>query len=445
MKIISKFSTFILIFLVAGTATGQESLSLDQSLRIARSQNLSLKRAALGEMLDKPNTQEAWGRFLPHFDFSFRFQQDKVTYETWPQDDGTVIKLANDSTKTNRDSNWNLAIEQWLFVGGRNYRNLKNNKLSIRVRELNYRNDLFLVRSSVTTAYCQAVGARKYLDLAKTVVHQRTLQREMAQIRFETGSVTKRDVLKADVDLGVARNDSLSAASAARRLVEILNLLVGFPLDTTYVLGDLPPIFEPIWDIDSLADLAISTRPDLNAADLNTKITRNDYLSAVGDHLPQLLFFMRYDKSQPSGPTQNFTVNPLNRNIHVELFGNWMLFDRYTKKLNRQRAKLNHKQAVISLEEMELEVRRQVRDEAESLLSLYYQNLVAHTNSKLAEETLKFEQERYRLGGATVIELGMAQILYIEALQSQINLESQFHIALGELEQAIGITLRTAG
>ena len=78
----------------------------------------------------------------------------------------------------------------------------------------------------------------------------------------------------------------------------------------------------------------------------------------------------------------------------------------------------------------------------DELKSIYYQNQVAHKNTELAAETYRFEEERYRLGSATKIELGNAHISFISARDDEIRLNTEFYIALGELEQATGMTLR---
>ena len=118
------------------------------------------------------------------------------------------------------------------------------------------------------------------------------------------------------------------------------------------------------------------------------------------------------------------------------------LFDRFTRSLKLQEAKVRNHQAKLSAFELDQNVRHQVRVASDQMISLYEQVQVAAQNSRWAEETLKFEQERYRLGSATVIELGAAQISFIQAKNDQIDLETQFYVALGELEMATGKVLR---
>jgi len=76
------------------------------------------------------------------------------------------------------------------------------------------------------------------------------------------------------------------------------------------------------------------------------------------------------------------------------------------------------------------------------LNSFYHQAEAAAQNAALAGETLAFERERYRLGSAGIIELGAAQVSYIQARSEQIRLESEFTAALGDLEKAVGKPLR---
>ncbi len=448
-----------LILLAALSITGYASsvsaqVTLDQCIQWGLERNPSLQRTTLEKQLDKPGAMAAWGQFLPSVYVGYGIDQSKYYSPTYVDADGKVVTLPYMVTTPDttivyevpegkrRNSSYFVTVEEILFDGGRNYLNLKNSSLVNRSRHSSIEHERFVLRSEITRAFAQAIAAQRRLELAAKVVDQRRLQLRLAETRFETGSVTKRDVLQAEVDLGRALSDSLSTVLERRRTFEELNILVDLPLDTSYSFAELPQPFKPDWDAETLTADAVKLRGDLRSAELAVMTTHNDHLAAKGDYLPSLTASYFNSRSEKSGADVAYTLKPSNRYSEVGLNLRWTLFDRFTRSLKLQEAKVRNQQAKLTAFELDQNVRHQVRVASDQMISLYEQVQVAAQNSRWAEETLKFEQERYRLGSATVIELGTAQISFIQAKNDQIDLETQFYVALGELELATGKVLR---
>ncbi|MBM3326315.1 MAG: hypothetical protein FJY65_04960, partial [Calditrichaeota bacterium] len=92
--------------------------------------------------------------------------------------------------------------------------------------------------------------------------------------------------------------------------------------------------------------------------------------------------------------------------------------------------------------ELKRALQRDVNAALERLQALYQQSIVSEQNARLAEQTLEFEHERYRLGSATQIEVNAAQLSYLQSQTENISIAAEFHIALSDLEQAVGLPLR---
>ncbi len=451
MPDVSLLKVILVITMIGSGTAGAEALTLEQCIEIGLKRNLALRRTALERELDAPASRAAWGQFLPSVSVGFSIDQSAYLNRTYINPDGTVVTLpfALDGRiipvqkGERRGSRYFVRAEELLFDGGRNYLNLKNTDLQQRLRRLAFENERLAVRSNVRSAYSNVVARRQQLALAVEVISQRRRQLELARLRFETGSVTRRDVLQAEVDLGRARSDSLQAVVDLRCARRDMNLLLGLPVDTTFEIAGLPPLFEPAWDADSLVNAALEQRLDLLSSRLSSSIMINDVHAAKGDFLPRLTAVLSHDRTEQSGSNVAFTLSPRNRFTSVGLTASWRMFDRFTRSLKVQEAKVKFRQSMIQTAESARLVRSRVLSALDRLKAIRRQAVVAVDNSRLARETLDFEQERYRLGSGTVIELGAAQVSYIQARSEQIRLETEFHIALGELEQAVGKALET--
>ncbi|MFH0765412.1 MAG: TolC family protein [Calditrichota bacterium] len=426
--------------------------TLDDCLKWGQERNPTLSRLRLEKALDEPGSRAAWGQFLPLINVGYGFDQSSYYNQTYLNPDGTVtrlpVTLVNGKvipvqSGRRRDSQWFLRVEEILFDGGRNYYNLRNSALVNANRSQQISAQSLILRADITRAYASLVSSVQMLNLAGEVIIQRQRQLELAEVRFNTGSVTKRDVMQAEVDWGRARTDSMNAALELRRAQNALNLAIGLPIDTTFTIAPLPPLFQPGWAADSLAEAAVTQRAEIGAATLNSNLKYNNWKAAKGDWLPQLSADLTHSRSEQSGANVPFTLNPRNRYTSLGMTLSWTLFDRFTRSLRTQEAKIAQDQTNIQRSELEREVRMETLTAADRLEVLYQQAVVAAQNSRWAKETLDFEQERYRLGSASVIELGAAQLSYIQARSEQIRLESEFAAALGDLERAVGNPLRS--
>ena len=433
----------LLSVVVPVTVIAQDTLSLDQCLTYGQQRNLLLKQTRMETRLDFPSDMMAYGVYLPSVSFNFGLNQSNFYTRTFENLDGTVGTLYQPITGKRRTSGFSFDFQQILFVGGRNYLGLKNNTLNRQVRHLQVEAAQFNIRYAVTVAYCELVGAERSLEVANTLVEQRQLQFEAAQVRFQTGTVTKRDVMQAEVDLGRARNDSLNTTLQVFQTREALNILLDIPLETTYVITGLPILFYPKWDVDSLIRVALQQQPALRTTRLQSKLLQNNYLSSLADHLPMVTASISHRRSEQSGATAPFTLSPRNYSNDYGLTATWLMFGQFSKNYNRQETKLRKRQNEIELIRQEQELRRLVNNKVHQLQSFSLQYQVAGKNSELAKETLWFEQERYRLGSGTVMDLGAAQVSYVESQRERIALELQFHIILSELENTVGLELRS--
>lgn len=446
-----------------------DKMSLERCLELSAARNPELQKSALERRLNTPGARAAWGRFLPSVTLGYSIDQSQFYNPTYLNPDGSVATFPRLDTLTTtyidslgyvrvspvptvrwmqvpegkrRSSALALRVDETLFDGGRNYYNLKSVVLANQMRDAQYRRSEMQVRAAVTRAYCNAVTAERQLALAQQAVNQRRLLLVLAKVRLETGSVTRRDVLQAEVELGRARSDSLEYTLAAKRAIEDLNLAVGLTVDTTHTLTGLEPAFDPPWDVRTLQELAFSHRQDIKTLDFRQQIQRNDLKSAHGDYLPTLTATLMHSRSEQSGASVGWTLDPRNRYTEVGLTATWLLFDRFTRSLQVEQARVNLNKSAIESSELKRALQRDVNAALERLQALYQQSIVSEQNARLAEQTLEFERERYRLGSATQIEVNAAQLSYLQSQTENISIAAEFHIALSDLEQAVGLPLR---
>jgi len=429
--------------LLASDGNLVSELSLDECIEIGNQHNLALQSSRLDYEIDKPALRAAYGQFLPSISVGYSIDQSSFLNRTFLNPDGSVAVLPISIDGKRRNSNYFLRANETFYDGGRNYYNLQNAKLESKLRYHRVNSQYYNFRAEVTRAYCQTIAAMQKVDLANEVLVQRYRLLELASIRFKTGSVTRRDVMQAEVNLGRGRNDSLSAALELKSSKIDLNLITGRELDTTIIVKPLPPLFKPNWSVTDLISNALQTRSNLLSNITTNEMNNNDVSALKGEYLPTLTGSISHSRTEQSGTSESFTLKPRNRSTGYGLSLSWLAFDRFTRSLRIQEAKIRHQKTSIQQFVIERQIRQQILSTFDNIESIFQLSIVANQNTDLALETNRFEEERYRLGSATTIDLGAAQVSYIQARNDQIRLETEFYIALGELEKATGIILRT--
>ncbi len=458
-----KFATGVIL---AFSINSQAAVTLENCREWGLIRNPSVLKIELERALDRPGKQVAIGQFLPSVSVGFAISRSSFYTPTYLNPDGSIAtypttKLGYDTyidplgyirvdTTSIRNvvtpipegarkaSTSYLRIDETLFDGGKNYFNYKNALLSLDLREARSEDAKRLVRNAITHAYAKAVFVGRQLELAGRMATQRRMQLEYAKARLLAGSVTRRDVLQAEVELGRTISDSLNAALSIRRAFEELNMQIGLPLDTAITLSGIIQPTLPSLSIDDLENTAISRRSDAEVLKMRLLQRENDLKAEKGKYLPQLTTGISIDRSERSGTSESFTLNPRNKNTTIDLTLSWLLFDRFTRELSMQQTKVDQGKMEIELSNLRIEIRRQVRSAVETLQSILLQVKVASDNASLAEQSLEFEQERYRLGASTLIELNAAQLSFYQAHTEKIELESEYLSAFGDLEAAIG-------
>jgi outer membrane protein, heavy metal efflux system len=250
--------------------------------------------------------------------------------------------------------------------------------------------------------------------------------------RYQGGTVAKLDVIKAKVDLAQADNALIAnergIATAQATLNRQLGRSPGAPIEAADDLADVPP---PLPDVESLAALAASSRPEIRSAmaqregardasrlarqywlpDLNLTLSRNyttgdpaAYSTAVSFSLP--LFFWQHQ----SGPIAEA------RHREAEL-------------------EATHRDTTAQVD-LDLRTSYAAADTARRQALYIRDELLPE-----AEEAYRIASVSYGLGGTSALEL-------LDAKRTLLDAKSQYTDALGaasdaraDLERAVGAGL----
>jgi outer membrane protein TolC len=266
---------------------------------------------------------------------------------------------------------------------------------------------------------------------------------------FEVGSVSKSDLLTAQVATANAQLDSLTQSqniiTQRINLAELIGIRESEMASVDSTLGLAPLSF----DEPTLLDEAAKARPDLQAADAELAAARANVGAARWSYLPFLSLggsmtfnstgSSSYTREQQGVPTVSTgTTSKTDRLSSGQIALNWPLFDGLAREGRNQSAKAR----LIHAQESRDALYRNLQSEVHQAVLLHEAVIVgeqvASRSLDAAEESMKLNQEKYNVGSATILDLINAQVSYQRAAASLVSARAAIKQAEARIEQVRG-------
>jgi cobalt-zinc-cadmium efflux system outer membrane protein len=280
--------------------------------------------------------------------------------------------------------------------------------------------------AEVKDAFTKALASIKKKELAGETVK---LQEELylfAEIKFKAGEVAALEMNLAAVELGKAKRDFLQAHREERETLLALQGLLGLKPDPAFrVEGELPADTLPLPDRESLRLLALSRRPDIQAASADVDSSASAVKLATRQAFPNVTLSGFYEKDERANISGMMLSVPL------------PLFTR--NQAERKEAQARSQQAVIRQGSLERSVEREL-EEAYSGLMTAAEELALFRKEILdkALENLELMNLSYKEGKIGFFEVRLAQKESLDAQLAYLDSQLRTQLAMNALEKATG-------
>ena len=262
---------------------------------------------------------------------------------------------------------------------------------------------------------------------------------------FEVGSVSRSDLLKAEVQTAQSQLDSIAAVQT---MLERRNALAGFIGVAEAGLGEVDTVLTAVpasYEEEAVLREAEANRPDLKAARAALGSARSAMLAARLRWLPYVTV-AGSAVLDPFSDTKTFTAEGLPLSAHSEydrrLSGqvavNWDLFDGLARSASNAAARAQ----LLRAEDAYEVLRRNLAGEVHQAAVTYEQALaserLANTAVASAAENMKLTQQKYNVGSATILDLIDAQVQLQRAESQLVSALAGIRVAEARLDQVRG-------
>lgn len=461
-------------------------LSLQQAIALARQSNPTYLGTVTGRRSADAAVRAAYGAFLPSLSSSFGAGYQAAGSQVF---NGLTFTGSSDaiSSRYSLGVNYNLSAATFM--------NPKLQKANRTATEANITGQAELLRANVTAAYLNALAAQANSALQDTLVITAQGQVDLADAKMKVGQGTILDVSSAQVALGQAQINALTAHNNTQVMIVTLYQQIGVPVPdsvdlTTTFSGDLPAMA-----LDSLLRLAEGRNPSIGALraseeaatigvstaksrytptlSLSTGWGGNSYEYTNADYLvnsAQASAFGRFAncatndsirtavglsaahcgsptlapgeiaaiKSSNSVFPFRFTKSPLSVNATLSL----PLFDGFSREQTVQQAIAQKDAAKYQLKAQELQTSTQITQAYLNLQLAHKTIALRQQNAEMARQQFQFAEDRYRVGQATYLDVTTAHGTFVQAQVDRLNSVYDYQKAFAALESAVGRPLR---
>ena len=425
------FSLLLIVnFFTVGLVWGQKPLTIEEAIQIALKNNSTLKSSYESYRASKSSAFGAWSNFLPRADASlgrseFDNPRQFFTYEP------PYLLLSGSAY------NFGLSVNQTIFDGGFSWFNLGYRRSLQRSSEYSYKQTKQETIVAVKIASFGLLKTEKLLEVQQDVVKRSQQQLDIAKARYDLGSASLSDYLKAKVLLANAKLDLVNAKNAVEIARATLNTVLGINVNSPTTIDAKLEYQKYEVNLDNSLKTALSTHPLVEKSKAELDAAEAQLMSAWSQHMPSLsasFDYGWYDARFPKTRQDWGRIDSWSVNFRVSM----NIFSGFQIQSDINAAKHSKRAADERLAQQKKDLELDIRTTYLNVQSAEEKISVTQEAAKSAEEDLNLTQEKYNLGAASTLELLDAQVSYRTAKTNEVNALFDYTVAVSELEKALG-------
>jgi outer membrane protein len=412
--------------LAAPAAAQQFEVTLDEAVRRALQVQPAMIQARGDQRSAGAGVRASTGAFLPSVSLS----------GGWSRAGGTRFntgtnELVDLAVNTSVSGSVSASLE--LFDGFRRFADRSASTATLDAADAGVMNQRFQVTLQTKQVFYDALAREDLLRVAEAQVRRAQQQLQISVEKLRAGSATRSDSLRSTVEYGNARIALLQARANLATAQANLGRQVGVDAPVRAVPDTGLPALP---DTTALRTAALATAPQVVQAAAQARAARAQVGVSRAAYFPSITASASNSYSGvdfPWGATRTF-----GEGWSLRLSTNWPLFNGF----QRERSLTSASVARDVAEARETDARRQVSaqftQQLAALATAYEQITIARANVAAATEDLRVQNERYRVGAATILDLLTSQTALTTAEQNLVQARFNYLIARAQVEALLG-------
>lgn len=356
---------------------------------------------------------------------------------------GGYQRHADEISSNGRNEAWSVDItaRQVLFAGGGVSASVKAQRLSLDAAVLALRAVINNALLDVRTRFFAVLLARERIKVQEQNIELLRRQLQDVKNRFEAGTVSNFEVLRAEVALANAQPALITARNDYRLGIEQLRQSLGYADASDANVTKVPEFlgtleFNPAsFELRAALATAREQRPDLQRLAKLTAAAEQRVVVSRSNYLPTLSAFGSYDWRQAPLSSSKSSLDGWT----VGLQSSWAIFDGRATAGRVAQTRSLVEQSRLALAEAQLGVDVEVR---RAISSFQQATELAEASKKVveqAEEAVRLANARYSAGTATQLDVLTSQVELTTARLNQLQAYYSYNVAVASVRTAMGL------
>ena len=407
-------------------AAGPQQVTLQEAVRRA----LQVQPAMVQAQGTVRNAQLSMlasnGEFLPSIS----------TGGSWSRAGGTRFNSQTSqivSTPTASSYSGSISASVDLFTGFRRLADRRASAATEHAADAGLVNERFQVTLLTKQAFYNAIATEELVRVAEAQVARARQELQISVDKLRAGSATRSDSLRSAVDLGNARLALLQAQANLATAQATLGRQVGVDQPLRAVPDSALP---SVPDTTGLRGQVVESAPQVQQAEAQARAAGAQVAVSRAAYWPTLNYTASNSFSGFEAPWQGTGAYTKGWNVRVSL--NWTLFNGFARERLMTSASVARDLAEAQAADTRRGVGAQYTQQLAALLTAYAKLDITASNVAAATEDLRVQQERYRVGAATILDLLTSQASLTTAQTNLVQARFDYLIARAQLEALVG-------
>lgn len=433
------FVFFALIVLCPANLRAQDlSITLQDAIQKAKSQNASLKAKALELEYARKVDASSWNNFLPNISASGSLSQSHTIYNAQGASTGA-------SGAQNNPWSWSGSAGVSLNINASIPLKIKQNTLNYHSAKTAYDKLESDIIQQVTNAFFALITSAKNINLLQQNYTRTKEQLSQVKKNYALGLASELEVLKAEYALSEQEPSIAQAKSTYKSDKEAFLTLIGLDTSTNFTIVNTMTVQKiNLPSAETLAERYLEKRFDIiqaheavAKAELNKTLTQTNAYSPslgisesvrVGGNIPT-------NGQSATKPNVNGSFS-LSLSIPVTAF-----IPNSQTNLSIQSAKNAVTSAELSLESTRASAKQDIAKKASAVTNQYDTLLLNKSNAAIAKKAYNLSLDAYKNGLSSQSELNTQRQDYVKAEQTVLQGEVNYFTSLYALANALNISV----
>ena len=408
-------------------------VTLEEAVRLAERNQPRVVEARAGVHTAAAQRRNAWGAFLPSLTAGssasefFSEGADRID---------PVTGLLSSGNSSNRSVTTSLSASVDLFTGFRRGAELRAARAGEEEAGAGLVDARFQQALATTNQFFDALAAAQLVGVREAGVRRAEEQLKVSIAKLHAGSATRSDSLRSLVTLGNARLDLIRTRTDLAAAEAGLARLIG---ETGRVRAADDSSFREVVaavDTQALRAEAEARSPRIQSAVAGANSARANIRAARSAYWPSLTLGANTGWNASRANDYAFLNQ---RQVSLQL--SWSLFNRFDRELAITQREASYDVAHAAAEDERRAVQAELTQRLAELDAARSTIDITRTSVAAATEDLRVQQERYRLGVATIVDVLTSQEALDQAEVDVVTARFDYLRARAQIEALIGRTL----